>query len=46
MDNSVWRHFPRRAEGDMRSAIVGVQNFLNTKMVAHVGLTNALHTQM
>ena len=46
LDNSVWRHFPRRAEGDMRSAIVGVQNFLNTRVVAQVGLTAALHTQM
>ena len=46
LDNSIWRHFPRRAEGDMRSAIVGVQNFLNTRMVAQVGLTAALHTQM
>ena len=46
LDNSVWRHFPRRAEGDMRSAIVGVQNFLNTRMVAQVGLTAVLHTQM
>lgn len=24
LDDSVWRHFPRHAEGDMRSAIVGV----------------------
>ena len=46
LDDSVWRHFPRRAEGDMRSAIVGVQNFLNTRVVAQVGLTAALHTQM
>ena len=46
MDNSIWRHFPRRAEGDMKSAIVGVQNFLSTRMVAQVGLTAALHTQM
>ena len=46
LDNSVLRHFPRRAEWDMRSAIIGVQNFLNTRMVAQVGLTAVLHTQM
>ena len=46
LDDTVWRHFSRRIEGDMRSAIVGVQNFLNTRMVAQVGLTAALHTQM
>jgi len=46
LDDSVWRHFPKRAEGNMRSAIVGVQNFLYTRVVAQVGLTAALHTQM
>jgi len=46
LDDFVYRHFPRHAEGDMKSAIVGVQNFMNTRMVAHVGVTAALHTQM
>jgi hypothetical protein len=46
LDNSPWRHFPRCLEGEMRSVIVGVQNFLNTRLVALVGITAALHTQM
>jgi len=46
LDHTVWRHFPRRAPGEMRSAIMGVQNMLNTRMVAQVGLTAALHTHM
>jgi len=46
LDHTVWRHFSRRAPGEMRSAIMGVQNMLNTRMVAQVGLTAALHTHM
>ena len=46
LDHTVWRHFPRRAPGEMRSAIMGVQNMLNTRMVAQVGLTTALHIHM
>ncbi|RLM57717.1 hypothetical protein C2845_PM18G02930 [Panicum miliaceum] len=46
LDNSPWRHFPRCPEGEMRSVIVGVQNLLNTRLVAQVGITAALHTQM
>jgi len=30
----------------MRSAIMGVQNMLNTRIVAQVGPTTALHTHM
>ena len=38
LDDTVWRHFPRRIEGEMRSAII--------RMVTQVGITAALHTRM
>ena len=46
LDNSVWRHFPKCAERDMRSVIARVQDYLNTRIVAQDGLTTTLHTQM
>jgi hypothetical protein len=44
LDESLWRYFPQRLEGEMRSVIIGVQNLLNTRLVAQVGLTTVLHT--
>jgi hypothetical protein len=46
LDNSPCRHFPRHPEGEMRRVIIGVQNLLNTRLVAQVGITAMLHTQM
>ena len=46
LDDTVWRHFPRRVEGEMRSAIMGVQNILNIRMVTQVGITAVLHTRI